>query len=446
MEASSILLVDDDPASLRYMELALRDRFPTILTAGGGAQGFDILRSRKPQVVVSDLRMPGIDGLALLALVHEILPKTVFVVVTVEDDVALAVEAVKRGAFDYHVKPVPPEILVDSIRRALCGSADPFREVAPGMIGQSAAMTRVRRQIEEAARCDLNVLITGETGTGKELTARAIHARSHRACGPFVAHNCAATPPDLFESLFFGHEKGAYTGAGSDQRGLLEEADDGTLLLDEMESLIAAHQGKLLRVMDDGVVRPVGSRSQRAVSVRFLATTNRDPQRMLAEGSLRADLYYRMRGVEIVLPPLRKRAEDIPLLADCFLARAGRSLDGEALSLLVDYPWPGNVRELRNVLAASCAHGPQRVLRGRDLVFCNRSGVPERIESGPGGAGPSRIPGSSLRDTEREAILDALRAAGGQFGRAADMLGIHRATLRRKIREYGILPAPPIAG
>ncbi len=436
MEAAPILLVDDDPDSLRYMELALCDRFPAILTANGGTKGFELMRSRKPRVVISDLRMPEIDGLALLALAHEHLPGTAFLMVTVEDDVALAVEAMRRGALDYYVKPVPPEFLVDSIQRALSDRADPFRDVAPEIIGISAAMTRVRRQIEEAARCDLNVLIVGETGTGKELTARAIHARSGRALGHFVAHNCAATPADLFESLFFGHEKGAFTGAASDQRGLLEEADGGTLLLDEMESLIAPHQGKLLRVMDDGVVRPVGSRTPREVSLRFLATTNRDPQRMLGEGSLRADLYYRMRGLEITLPPLRYRAEDIPLLADRFLSCAGRSLDGEALSLLVDYPWPGNIRELRNVLAASCAHGPHRVLKGRDLVFCPR---------GPGAGHEHRVPSAglsghsaSLREAEREAILQALRETGGQFGRAATRLGIHRATLRRKLREYGI--------
>jgi DNA-binding NtrC family response regulator len=434
MEAASILLVDDDPDSLRYMELALRGRFPHILTAEGGAKGFNLMRSRKPRVVISDLRMPDIDGLALLALAHEHFPGTAFLMITVEDDVALAVEAMRRGAIDYYVKPVPPEILVSSIQRALSDRADPFRDVAPEIIGMSVAMTRIRRQIEEAARCDLNVLIAGETGTGKELTARAIHARSGRARGPFVAHNCAATPADLFESLFFGHEKGAFTGAGSDQRGLLEEADGGTLLLDELESLIAPHQGKLLRVMDDGVVRPVGSRNAREVSVRFLATTNRDPQRMLVEGSLRADLYYRMRGLEITLPPLRYRAEDIPLLADRFLSRAGRSLDGEALSLLVDYPWPGNVRELRNVLAASCAHGPQRVLKGKDLMFCAGAHGIGRHESYP----EAQNPGSSLRDNEREAILQALQASGGLFGRAAKQLGIHRATLRRKIREYGI--------
>ena len=440
MQPAAILVVDDDPDSLRYMELALHDCFPTVLTAAGGARGFELLRERRPGVVVSDLRMPEVDGMALLALTQEYFPGTAFLLVTVEDDVALAVEAVKRGAFDYHVKPVSPEILAASISRALSEGADPFRDVAPEMIGRSAAMTRIRRQIEGAARCDLNVLITGETGTGKELTARAIHACSHRSTGPFVAQNCAATPADLFESLFFGHEKGAYTGAASDQRGLLEEADGGTLLLDEMESLIAPHQGKLLRVMDDGLVRPVGSRSQRSVSVRFLATTNRDPEHMLAEGSLRADLYYRMRGLEIILPPLHSRAEDIPLIADRFLSRMGRSLDGEALSLLVDHPWPGNVRELRNVLAASCAHSPQRVLRGNDLLFWSGT---RRAEARSEPSCLSQPPGSSLRETERQAILQALRAAGGQFGRASQLLGIHRGTLRRKIREYGInAPAP----
>jgi DNA-binding NtrC family response regulator len=441
MQPSPILVVDDDPDSLRYMELALRGHFPAVLTAPGGAQGFELLRSRGSRVVVSDLRMPEVDGIALLALTHEYFPGTAFLLVTVEDDVATAVEALKRGAFDYHVKPVPPDILVASIKRALSDGADPLREVAPEMIGGSAAMARLRRQIEEAARCDLNVLIGGETGTGKELTSRAIHARSRRCRGPFVAHNCAATPGDLFESLFFGHEKGAFTGAGSDQRGLLEEADSGTLLLDEMESLPPAHQGKLLRVMDDGVIRPVGSRSQKTVSVRFLATTNRDPERMISDGSLRTDLFYRVRGLEIAIPPLRSRAEDIPLIADRFLCSMGRSLDGEALSLLVDYPWPGNVRELRNVLAASCAHCPQRVLKGRDLLFSGTSYCWGGSRLRAADFAPSA--GVSLRENERQAIVMALKAAAGQYGRAASLLGIHRATLRRKIREYGIPRTSP---
>ena len=288
----------------------------------------------------------------------------------------------------------------------------------------------------------MNVLITGETGTGKELVARAVHRLSSLARGPFVPHNCAVSPQDLFESLFFGHRRGAFTGAERDQRGLLEEADGGILFLDELECLSPSHQAKLLRVIDDGQVQPVGSVEPRTVTVRFLSATNQNADAMLSRGTLRDDLYYRLRGLEIRIPPLKQRREDIPALALHFLAGSGCRTTPSAMEALLTFSWPGNVRQLRNVLQGACAAATGGAIERAHLAFGPRStresGAPvstEVPESEPAGA-----EGRTFREMERVALLDALRASGGQRGKAARALGIHRSTLRRKMRNFGIRP------
>jgi len=445
MDDKPILVVDDDPSALQYMSLALSERFGQVRSASGGFQALLAMERELPALVVADLRMPEMDGLELLALTKERWPETPFILVTVEQEVATVVDAVKRGATNYLVKPVSPAALCVAVSRALA-TASLIRNMpdrsAHEIIGACPAILRVRHLVSLAARSDMNVLITGKTGTGKELVARAIHRLSSLARGPFVAHNCAVTPADLFESQFFGHRRGSFTSAERDQAGLLEEADGGILFLDELECLSPSHQAKLLRVLDDGEVRPVGSRDSRVVSVRFLSATNHEPESMLRSGTLREDLYHRLRGLEIRLPLLRERRQDILPLARHFLDAGADRLSSEALAALGEYSWPGNVRQLRNSLRAAQA------LSGGGTIERRHLNLPH--VSAPGPVGPPHPPeaqvgtgdaaAGTIRNAEREIILRALDSCRGHRGQAAHALGIHRSTLRRKLREFGIAP------
>jgi len=443
MSRESILVVDDDPASLSYMSLALSEEFENVRTAGGGHEALLAMEGSLPDLVITDLHMPEPDGLALLALIKERWPEVPVILVTVDQEVATVVEAVRRGAINYLPKPVSPPVLIASAHRALattCAGRERGDRSVPEIVGSSPAMVRVRHLIALAARSDVNVLITGETGTGKELVARAIHRLSSLSRGPFVPHNCAVSPQDLFESLFFGHRRGAFTGAERDQRGLLEEADGGILFLDELECLSPCHQAKLLRVLDDGQVQPVGSVEPRAVFVRFLSATNRDAAAMLAQGTLRDDLYYRLRGLEIRIPPLKQRREDIPALAGHFLAGSGCRMTPVAMEALLAFSWPGNVRQLRNVLLGACAAATGGSIERAHLAFGPHSTREPgaRDSTGASGGESAGTEGRTFREMERGALLGALRASGGRRGEAARALGIHRSTLRRKMREFGI--------
>jgi len=442
MDDNPILVVDDDPSALQYMSLALSQRFGQVRSASGGVQALLAMEKEQPALVVSDLRMPEMTGLELLALTRERWPQTHFILVTVEQDIATVVDAVRQGATNYLVKPVSPAALCMAASRALATASLARTMVdrsAHEIIGTCRATLRVRHLVSLAARSDMNVLITGETGTGKELVARAIHRLSSLARGPFVPHNCAVTPADLFESQFFGHRRGSFTSAEMDQPGLLEEADGGILFLDELECLSLAHQAKLLRVLDSGEVRPVGSRDSRVVSVRFLSATNHEPESMLRAGTLREDLYHRLRGLEIRLPLLRERGRDILLLAGHFLDADAASLSPEAVAALEKYSWPGNVRQLRNTLRAAQVLSGGGIIEGRHLNLPrgsdpNSIGSPRRPEA-RGRPGES---GGTIREAEREIILQALESCRGHRGEAARTLGIHRSTLRRKLREFGI--------
>jgi two-component system NtrC family response regulator len=298
-------------------------------------------------------------------------------------------------------------------------------------------MVEVRHRVTLAARSNVPILITGDTGTGKELVARAIHATSASASGSFVPHNCAVSPRDLFDSQFFGHRKGAFTGADQDHLGLLREADGGMLFLDELETLDLMFQAKLLRVLDDGEVRPVGSEKSYRVAVRFVAATNRAPRSMLADGSLREDLYYRLRGFEIQLPRLAERRQDIPALARYFLDGAPEPT-AEAMALLEAGPWPGNVRELRNAVVRAVAVANGRAIEPDHLPSGLETAGDEALETSPHRAGELQEVSLSLRDVERRAILEAMERCGGNRSKAARMLEIDRSTLRRKLQEFGI--------
>jgi DNA-binding NtrC family response regulator len=286
-----------------------------------------------------------------------------------------------------------------------------------------------------AAGSSVPVLITGETGTGKELVARAIHRYSPLSAGPFVAHNCAVMPRDLFESQFFGHRRGSFTGAERDHEGLLVRADGGVLFLDEVQALLLEHQAKLLRVLDDGEVLPIGATRAARIAVRFLAATNRDPREMIEAGELREDLYYRLCGFEIRLPPLRERRGDIPLLALHFLGSAAPGFRPDAMEALTHAAWPGNVRQLRNAVAsaAAAAGGAEISLRHLSLEAEDRAAA----TGGNGGATPEALRGT-LRDVERRAIVQALADSEGNRSLAARLLGIDRSTLRRKLKEYDL--------
>ena len=432
MSAASLLVVDDEPLGARYMALALSEDFPDVRCAATGVEALRAVEARLPDVVLTDLRMPGMDGLELLGHLGRRWPGLAVILVTVEHDVATVVEAMHRGAVNYLIKPVAPPVLVTAVRKALHRStvAASATGDASELVGVSEAMVKIRALVALAARSDANVLLTGETGTGKELVARAIHRQSKVAGGPFVAHNCAATPPDLFESQFFGHRRGAFTGADRDHAGLLREADGGVLFLDELECLSLAHQAKLLRVLDDGIVRPVGSPDSWAVSVRVLSATNRCPEKMLGEGSLRDDLYYRLRGFELRLPPLREREGDLAVLTDHFLDGTGARLAPDAWAALESFSWPGNVRQLRSVLAEAAG------LATAGLVSRHHLGLPSR---GQGLAGSLLAQGGeTLESLERDAIVHALQRSAGNRLRAARALGIHRSTLRRKMEQHGI--------
>jgi two-component system NtrC family response regulator len=434
-----VLAVDDDRSAREYLRLLLEQEGYEAVTAGNGVEALVELEQGHFDLLVSDLHMPEMGGAELLSHVGQRWPELPVIVITAASEVAEIVEIVRRGATDYLVKPAAPGVVITSVERALATRATPPAgvEALAGIVGTSKAMVEVRHRVTLAARSNVPILITGDTGTGKELVARAIHATSASASGSFVPHNCAVSPRDLFDSQFFGHRKGAFTGADQDHLGLLREADGGMLFLDELETLDLMFQAKLLRVLDDGEVRPVGSEKSYRVAVRFVAATNRAPRSMLADGSLREDLYYRLRGFEIQLPRLAERRQDIPALARYFLDGAPEPT-AEAMALLEAGPWPGNVRELRNAVVSAVAVANGRAIEPDHLPSGLETAGDEALETSPHRAGELQEVSLSLRDVERRAILEAMERCGGNRSKAARMLEIDRSTLRRKLQEFGI--------
>jgi DNA-binding NtrC family response regulator len=433
-----VILVEDDAGLREFLREVVEDAgydvgdFPTAdaafayLTGGGAAD-----------IVVTDLIMPGMRGHELLAEIRRSRPELSVIIITAFGAIDSAIALVKAGAYDYLTKPFGTDELLLTLERALEESRL-RREVArlssapagslPGFVGASRAVQDLAALVHRAAASASPVLITGESGTGKELVARAVHALSGRV-GRFVAVNCAALPENLLESELFGHERGAFTGADRDKPGLLEAADRGTLLLDEVTELPASLQPKLLRALEEGEVRRLGATHARAFDVRFVAATNRDIERDVREGRFRQDLFWRLHVLHAHIAPLRERTADIPLLAEHFLA--GRPIGQDAMAVLTAYAWPGNARELRNALERASTLAPGREIRPEDL--------PPRIRDA--GAAAVRIADASrrslpLRELERAYILEVLRQTGGNKSRAADILGLDRRTLYRKLDEY----------
>ena len=434
--ADSILVAEDERASAEYLKLLLEDMGFEVRLAANGVEALLALEARDFDLVITDLRMPSMDGFELLTHLGQRWPDLPAIVLTANEDVGDVVDAVRLGAVNYLLKPATPGSVGSAVERALLTRK---RSVVadssvPELVGSSKAMVEVRHRVLMAARSDVHVLVTGDTGTGKELVSRAIHTHSGLAKGPFVAHNCALSPSDLFESEFFGHRRGSFTGADRDRRGLLREAHEGVLFLDELETLDLGFQAKLLRVIDDGEVRPVGAEKPERVSVRFVAATNREARVMIDEGSLREDLYYRLRGIEIKLPALAARREDIPMLVAHFDRADSAGFTPEALEALCRAPLPGNVRQLRNLVQgarAAAGDAPVGMLHlPLDQIEAGRAPVP----SGSGSEGVPR--GLPLREIERRAIIQALEDCDGNRTRAAKLLDIDRSTLRRKIAEY----------
>ena len=445
MADATVLVVDDDPEVVRLLEQDLSACGFTVVAACSGPEALQLLRETRVDAVVTDLRMPDVDGLDIVRAAAEAQPDAKVIIITAFATIASAIDAVKQGAFDYVSKPFEIEELVLALERALEDSRlrrenRALRgEIArryglASVIGASAAMQEVFGLIEGAARADLNVLVTGESGTGKELVARAIHENGPRRQGPFVALNCVAIPETLLESELFGHVRGAFTGAAASRKGLVEEAHGGTLFLDEISEMSMTLQAKLLRVLEDREVRPLGSNRGSVVEFRAIASTNRDPKAQIEAGTFRADLYYRLNVVGIHLPPLRERAGDLPRLARHFAERFAiqqqrpiRGLTPEAMALVEAYQWPGNVRELENAMERAVAFARTDLITPVDLPPAVReegqivqAGLAQRW---------------SLRELGERYIERVLDEVQGDRVRAAAILQVHPRTLERRDRR-----------
>jgi DNA-binding NtrC family response regulator len=447
MSEATILVVDDEPAQRELLADFLRDEGYQVAEAGDGAAALARVRSGGIDLVLTDVRMPGLSGEELLCTVREESPHLPVLLITAHDTVEQAVTAMQSGAFSDIAKPVNLDGLLVQVERALehrrlAEEVETLRSATgrmpdiPDVVAESPAMRAVLSEAARVAPRRATVLITGESGTGKEVVARAIHALSGRTGAPFVAVNCAALPDTLLESELFGHEVGAFTGAVRRHTGRFEQAHGGTLFLDEIGDLPAAVQVKLLRALQERTIERLGSNDPIAVDVRLIAATHRDLLAAIRDGAFREDLYYRLNVVALHLPPLRARRPDIPPLIDHLLERINRDNDTkvtgvsrEVLEAFLRYPWPGNVRELRNVLERAVVLNRGEVVHLDDLPASFRS-TPEKVA----------VSGGSLVENERATIISALQQAGWNRGAAADRLGIHRNTLRRKIRELGISP------
>ena len=448
----AVLIVDDEPGVRSALTGVLRDEGYDVDAVESGESCLERLTQHAYDVVVLDIWLPGMDGLATLGRLRERKVEAQVVVISGHGNVESAVRAIKMGAFDFVEKPLSLEKAVLVVRNALRQRRLEAENQAlrarvdahDTLVGESRAMVHLREQIAMAAPTNGRVLIFGENGTGKELVARSIHALSRRAAAPFVEVNCAAIPEELIESELFGHVRGAFTGAVANRRGKFETAHGGTIFLDEIGDMSLRTQAKVLRVLQEQVMEAVGSSARIRVDARVLVATNKDLPSEIRAGGFREDLYFRLKVVPIFVPPLRERTEDIPLLADHFMAmlaqeygRRPKTLGEDAVRVLQRYPWPGNVRELRNLVERLMIMVPDERVAARDVSF---------LEQGPavGAANPEPAvmpPLHEARDRfEREYILRALAAQRGNISRTAEALGVERSNLYRKMRGFGIPP------
>lgn len=432
-----ILVIDDDEALRDSLAEALDDLGHQAALAESGAAGLAALAKGGIDAVLLDLRMPGMDGLEVLARIRADPAAPPVAVLTAVPTASNTIEAMRLGAVDHLAKPIGRADLAQLVARLLPAAEAVVARAAPqsgGLIGGSAAMREVQKAIGRLVDSDASVLITGETGTGKEVVARSLHSHGRRAGRPFVALNCAAIPAELLESQLFGHARGAFTGAVAETVGSFRAADGGTLFLDEIGDMAPALQAKLLRVLEDHVVTPLGGRPV-GIDVRIVCATHRDLAADVRAGRFREDLFYRIGVVPIALPPLRARLADIVELAEHFLALAStpaRQLSAEAAQRLLAHDWPGNVRELRNAMERVAALGRQPIVLAGELDFL-RPAPQQTADSVP----PGDLPGALAR-LERAMIERALAETGGNRSEAARRLGIHRQLLHEKLRRLGL--------
>ncbi len=441
-----VLIVDDDGAFREAIAASLRGLGHDVVMASNGIQGLQMLSNQELDLAIVDYRMPDMDGLGLLRSRREDVRAmgVPVVMLTAFASSHNTIEAMKLGAFDHLIKPIGRQDLVDVIERARVMSAGAqakpakTRDSEELLIGQSQAMRAIQKRIGMAAAADVPVLISGETGTGKELVARALHRASSRANHRFVAVNCAAIPAELMESELFGHRKGAFSGAVTERKGHIREADGGVLFLDEIGDMPLSMQAKLLRVLQEGEVMPLGSSDLLSVNVRLIAASHQDLARMVEQGSFRQDLLYRLNVVPIALSPLRERSADIVILADHFLASytdGVKQLSSAAVKRLLAYAWPGNVRELKNVMdrCQVLVHGDTIEASDLDSLI----DVPAAAESFREAGLDGDMTQAVIR-LEKAMIARALVATNGNRAEAARRLGIHRQLLYRKLDEYGL--------
>jgi two-component system response regulator GlrR len=437
--SAGVLLVDDDKDLLQLIAMRLTAAGYAVTAVESGEAALAALSVSRPQVVVTDLRMHGMDGMALFDAIHRDSPSLPVVILTAHGTIPEAVTATRRGVFSFLTKPFEPKVLLDTVAEAMRLSSPilgDMEEWRAELITRSSSMEDLLAQARRVAASDASVCIFGASGTGKELLARAIHRASPRAAAPFVAVNCGAIPEGLLESELFGHKKGSFTGAVADRRGLFQAAQGGTLFLDEIGDMPLPLQVKLLRALEERKVRPVGSHESHEIDVRVIAATHRKLEERIAAGEFREDLYYRLNVVKLYIPTLAERREDIPLLANHFLSRLGEryrkgrlALAPEAMQLLVSAPWPGNVRQLLNVIEQAVALAPTEV-------------IPESlVRQALDVADSALTPLDEARKAfERDYLVRILKITGGNVTKAARLAGRNRTEFYRLLERHSLEP------
>jgi len=442
-----ILVVDDDIEMCNLLTEFLREEGFKVFATGDSLEASNLINHEEFDLIITDLKMKGLKGLDLLENVQRVSPLTPVIIITAFGSIESAIKAMKMGAYDYITKPFQMDELLLTLRKALetrqlkkevirlkreVESRYQFHQI----IGKSPPMQKIYDLIERISNTSSNVLITGESGTGKELVAKAIHYNGVRKEGPFIAVNCAAIPETLLESELFGYKRGAFTDAKSDKRGLLFEAHEGTLFLDEITEMPLSLQAKLLRVIESREFRPLGDTSAYSVDVRIISTSNRDIESLIQQGKFREDLYYRLKVIDIEMPPLRERKEDIPLLIKAFIERFNTELkknvsgvSEEAMKILLNYSWPGNVRELENIIQRAITLSREETILPEDLPNSLIQRAEEKIFE------KAIEEKFSLDRLEKEYIKRILIETGGNKSKAAEILGLDRKTLYRKLQE-----------
>jgi two-component system, NtrC family, response regulator GlrR len=439
VESPKVLLVDDDRDLLQLIAMRLTAAGHAVTAVESGEQALASLAVARPQVVVTDLRMAGMDGMALFDAIHRDSPSLPVVILTAHGTIPEAVTATRRGVFSFLTKPFEPKVLLDTVAEAMRLSSPPSGEMEDWraeLITRSSSMEDLLAQARRVAASDASVCIFGASGTGKELLARAIHRASPRAAAPFVAVNCGAIPEGLLESELFGHKKGSFTGAVADRRGLFQAAQGGTLFLDEIGDMPLPLQVKLLRALEERKVRPVGSHELHDVDVRVVAATHRKLEERIASGEFREDLYYRLNVVKLYIPTLAERREDIPLLANHFLERLAEryrrnrlAFSPEAMQLLVSAPWPGNVRQLLNAIEQAVALASTEVIP--DTLVSQAIDAEDR----------SLTPLDEARKAfERDYLVRILKITGGNVTKAARLAGRNRTEFYRLLERHSLEP------